>query len=239
MFTTDAPQLIEHANQGLAFTPTDVRWMPVSARFVVTGTSAKGTGEAQVWEMTPGELRNVGCVTRPEGIKCGTFAASFVEDRHFATGDFKGMLAILDLSRGRSSGSGSGGAGAPAALDGSVVWSVPHAHASIVNAIDGCGGLGIGGGAPELVSGGRDGAVRLWDPRLAGACRVCGVCGAWALLLRGAPLLTTPPLCSPQSPPSPSSPRLARRGESAGPWRLATPSRTTSGASPRGTTTET
>lgn len=31
------------------------------------------------------------------------------------------------------------------------------AHSQIVNAIDGIGGLGIGGGAPELVTGSRDG----------------------------------------------------------------------------------
>ena len=36
------------------------------------------------------------------------------------------------------------------------VYSV-KAHESIINAIDGCGGLGIGGGAPELVTGSRDG----------------------------------------------------------------------------------
>src|SRR3546814_1303747 len=41
-----------------------------------------------------------------------------------------------------------------------------QAHSSIVNAIDGCGGLGIGGGAPEILTGGRDGCVRLWDPRV-------------------------------------------------------------------------
>ena len=33
------------------------------------------------------------------------------------------------------------------------------AHDVIVNAIDGCGGLGIGGGAPELVTGSRDGEI--------------------------------------------------------------------------------
>ena len=31
------------------------------------------------------------------------------------------------------------------------------AHDGIVNTIDACGGLGIGGGAPEIVTGGRDG----------------------------------------------------------------------------------
>lgn len=35
------------------------------------------------------------------------------------------------------------------------------AHKKPTNAIDGCGGLGIGGGAPELVTGGQDGAVHV------------------------------------------------------------------------------
>jgi WD40 repeat protein len=45
------------------------------------------------------------------------------------------------------------------------VWE-QQAHKSIINAIDGCGGLEIGYGAPEIVTGGRDGCVRLWDPRI-------------------------------------------------------------------------
>lgn len=40
-----------------------------------------------------------------------------------------------------------------------------NAHEAIVNCIDGCGGLGIGGGAPEIVTGGRDGCVKVWDVR--------------------------------------------------------------------------
>ena len=37
---------------------------------------------------------------------------------------------------------------------------------SQINGIDGVGGLGVGGGAPELVTGSRDGCVRVWDPRV-------------------------------------------------------------------------
>ena len=40
------------------------------------------------------------------------------------------------------------------------VYSV-KAHEQIVNSIDGIGGLGVGGGAPELVTGSRDGEINL------------------------------------------------------------------------------
>ena len=185
--STDAPLFIEHTNKTLGCTPTDVKWIPSSPRFVTTGTHPKGTGSVQVWEMVPGEgARAIGEVVRPEGIKCGTFGASFLEDRHFAVADCKGSLAILDLSRSSSSSASSsasssstaltvGGGGssdssssgdANGGISGSVVWRVPAAHSSFINCIDGCGGLGIGGGAPELVTGGRDGCVKLWDPRV-------------------------------------------------------------------------
>lgn len=39
------------------------------------------------------------------------------------------------------------------------------AHSTITNCLDAVGGLNIGGGAPEILTGGRDGCVRVWDPR--------------------------------------------------------------------------
>ena len=48
-------------------------------------------------------------------------------------------------------------------------------HEGIINTIDGCGGLGIGGGAPEIVTGGRDGLCvyntgHQWDKRYLVRC---------------------------------------------------------------------
>lgn len=34
-------------------------------------------------------------IDRPSGIKCGTFDASFIEDRHLAVGDFSGALTVM------------------------------------------------------------------------------------------------------------------------------------------------
>lgn len=72
--------------------------------------------------------------------------------RHLATGAFNGRLAIWDL-------------GTDGRLD-NPVYGV-QAHSEIINTIDGVGGLGIGEGAPEVATGSRDGAVKVWDPRQA------------------------------------------------------------------------
>lgn len=72
------------------------------------------------------------------GIKCGTFGACLPGKADYAFGDFKGELNIVDLETGK------------------IFYSV-KAHETLVNCIDGIGGLDIGYGAPEIVTGGRDG----------------------------------------------------------------------------------
>ena len=49
--------------------------------------------------------------------------------------------------------------------DSQSVFSVEDAHQGIINCIDGIGGAAINCGAPELVTGGRDGTIKVWDPR--------------------------------------------------------------------------
>ena len=66
--------------------------------------------------------------------------------RDVATVDYAGKLNIYDVERGVSK------------------YSV-QAHSKMANVVDGIGGKGAEFGAPELVTGGSDGCVRVWDPR--------------------------------------------------------------------------
>eukprot|EP00050_Salpingoeca_kvevrii_P003342 m.222744 g.222744 ORF g.222744 m.222744 type:complete len:356 (+) comp10814_c0_seq40:312-1379(+) len=144
---SDKPQIIEHASKSLGFTLFAAKWVPSSARFVVLGQHARGTGALHVYELERGQLVEVTKTEKPQAFKCCTFGASALEERHLATGDFAGNLMVWDLERTE------------------MPIYAAKAHSQIINAIDGVGGLGIGGGAPEIVTGGRDGAVRIWDTR--------------------------------------------------------------------------
>lgn len=60
----------------------------VAVRNIFTPLLAAGAGEQNAPKMTTS-------LDRPSAIKCGSFEASFVEDRHLATGDFAGALNVL------------------------------------------------------------------------------------------------------------------------------------------------
>lgn len=143
----EKPQIIELSSKNVAYTLFDAKWVPSSARFVALGNYARNTGCINVCSLEKGKIVSVQEFEKPAAIKCGTFGASSFEERHLATGDFKGNMMTWDLERMSE-----------------PVYNV-KAHDNIINCIDGCGGLGIGGGAPEIVTGGRDGCVKVWDVR--------------------------------------------------------------------------
>ena len=49
--------IIEHVTKSLDYTLFDARWIPCSARFVVLGNFARGTGALQIYEVSKGELK--------------------------------------------------------------------------------------------------------------------------------------------------------------------------------------
>ena len=56
----DKPQIIAHVEKPMNFTLFDCKWIPCSAKFVVLGNHARGTGVMQVWEVSNGD---VSCVS--------------------------------------------------------------------------------------------------------------------------------------------------------------------------------
>ncbi|KAJ1620652.1 WD40-repeat-containing domain protein [Pavlovales sp. CCMP2436] len=148
MAVSDATSIIEHARKAVTQTVYETRWVPCSARFVVLGSPPRGTGLIQIYNLSRGEFSLLHEAEKPSPLKCGTFGASSLAERRLATGDFTGKLNIWDLEN----------LAAP-------VFAA-QAHAGLLNCIDGVGGL-KGSGAPEIVTGGKDGSVKVWDPRQA------------------------------------------------------------------------
>lgn len=146
MNSTNAPQLIEHIKHDITFTPNDTKFIPRSARFIACGVTPSGKGIIGIAELCKGNLDFTHKSISEVGIKCATFGASPIENRNVALGHYDGELSMLSLEEMKKT------------------WTV-KAHDSLINCSDGIGGT-IGSGAPEIVTGGRDGIVKVWDPRV-------------------------------------------------------------------------
>ena len=55
----DKPQIIAHVQKSLNYTLFDTKWIPCSAKFVVLGNHARGTGAMQVYEISHGDVKLV------------------------------------------------------------------------------------------------------------------------------------------------------------------------------------
>jgi len=135
------PQIHELQSDSLTCTPFDTLWIPKSPRFLLLAENPKATGALKYYILEKGVLKVDRVVETPVGLKCGTFGAAIAGDRKLATGDFKGHLQLWDVEVGKPT------------------WTV-KAHSLIINSVD-----GTATGAPELVTGSRDGVVKVWDPR--------------------------------------------------------------------------
>ncbi|XP_063222208.1 dynein axonemal assembly factor 10 [Bacillus rossius redtenbacheri] len=146
----EKPQIICHADKSTNFSIFDTRWIPCSPKFVVLGSMPNGTGIIQLYEISEGGITVIKEVQKSKSFKCGSFGASSLRDRQLATGDFEGNLNIWNVE------------------DLSTPVYSAGAHKEIINSIDGVGGCSLGCGAPEIVTGSRDGSVKVWDPRQKG-----------------------------------------------------------------------
>jgi len=147
MNTTSAPQMIEYVNKSLDFTPHDTKFLPGSARIAVCGISPSGKGALSIHELDRDGTKDLfhDLSFRKSGIKCATFGASRLGDGHLAMGCYDGQLSICDVDVSHG--------------DRRELFSI-NAHEGIINAVD-----GICGGAPELVTGAKDGCIKVWDQR--------------------------------------------------------------------------
>ena len=146
MDTTDAPQIFEHFTKALNITPFDVKWLPYSAKAVLVGQTPKMEGVIKFYKLQKDELAEIKTQTFGKGLK--TCAFNYYTESTaptLAIGDLSGKLFIYDMEKEK------------------VSYEV-QAHQVMVNTLDTVGGL-IGKGAVEIVTGGRDGRVKLWDPR--------------------------------------------------------------------------
>ena len=147
MDTTSAPQIFEHHAKSLDFTPFDTKWLPYSAKAVLVGQTPRMTGVLKFFQLEPSgltelfSLEDVGV-----GFKACAFNAFGAEQAvSLALGDNAGRLFLFDLEAQKIS------------LE-------VQAHKGALNCLDSAGGV-CSPGAVEVVTGGRDGAVRLWDLR--------------------------------------------------------------------------
>lgn len=136
-----------HAEQA-NYTVNGTAWIPQSARLLTVGMTSRGTGPVSIWEMKNQKLSVQSSCEHAHAIKCVSFGASIVPKREFAIGDHNGGLGVFDIERLKT-----------------PIFAA-KAHDGMVHCLDAFGGKNPAVyGAPEIVTGGSDGVVNVWDIR--------------------------------------------------------------------------
>lgn len=152
--------------QSLNFTPHDTKWLPGSARVVCCGISPGSTGALNVYELERDGTKEIftDLAFGSQGIKCSTFGASRLISRHLAMGDYGGSISICDLERAIGSSRRDLSQDEMKNHKKECEIFSSKGHDGIINAIDGIGGTSVG--PSEIATGGKDGCVKVWDPRV-------------------------------------------------------------------------
>lgn len=129
------PQIIIHREKQVNYQLKECQWIPNSAKFTVVGGKPNLKGVISIYALDENDIQTVHEYEKPIAIECATFQSSSINKRHLAIGNYDGTLEIVDLEHSAKS-----------------KYSV-KAHEGLIYCIDGVGGLGIGCGAPELVTG--------------------------------------------------------------------------------------
>lgn len=171
-------QIIQHVKLPLLYTAMDVKWIPQSAMITVVGQHPNNNGACSVYQLSHGEIQTKLELRFPVPFKCCTMGHNYlteggstrsVPNPSVAIGDFVGGLRVWDLDRLLQLPEEYPSIKKPNhrevleddALTQAEIFKVSRAHESIINCVDGA----RFSGPPELVTGSRDGAVKVWDIR--------------------------------------------------------------------------
>lgn len=130
----------------------DTKWVPsFPTKFVTVGATSKSSqrGSIQICQLNNDQLDVDKIIEKKAAYRCASFDAT-VRNSSICLGNFHGNLQVFDIER----------------FD-FPIYDV-KAHDGIVNSVDGIGG----GHGSEIVTGGQDGCIKVWDPRQ-GVAVVC------------------------------------------------------------------
>ena len=140
------PQIFIYQEKSIDFSCIACSWLPASAKFSVLGTNARDEGLLHVYLVAPNALKLQQEIKLSNAARCCTmqFNDQSQACSQIAIGARNGRLEFRDLGKA-----------------GEKFVDI-KAHDNIINCIDSVGGRN---GPCEIVTGSKDGLVKLWDPR--------------------------------------------------------------------------